>query len=1181
MNRNTRYLIIGLSLFAGLFLALAVVLTAPRSVRAAGTVRYAKPNGLTTGNCDSWPTACTLQRALAVAVSGDEIWVQAGVHYPGAARTDSFALKTGVALYGGFAGTESSRDARNWQVNRTILSGDIDQNDITDGGVVTSTANIVGANAYHVINNTNVISAVLDGFIITAGQANGTFPHNRGGGMYNQASHPTLRNVTFSGNSAAAYGGGMANFTSNPALTNVILDGNSAGNGAGMYNERSSLTLVNVVLSHNTAITDCGGMYNHINSNAVLTNVTFSGNVAGNRGGGMLNLNSSNPTLANVVLWGNNAPTGPEIYNATNSTPIVSYSDIRGCGGSGAWNVACGTDGGGNIEADPRFVNAANGNLRLDSTSPAIDAGNNAAVPAGVTTDLDGKPRFVDVPFVSDAGSGTPPIVDMGAYERQLVAIHYAKPNGLTTGDCDSWPTACTLQRALAVAVSGDEIWVQAGVHYPGAARTDSFALKTGVALYGGFAGTESSRDARNWQVNRTILSGDIDQNDITDGGVVTSTANIVGANAYHVISSTNVISAVLDGFIVTAGQANATALPHSAGGGMYNRTSSPTLMNMTFSGNSADIGGGMLNRNSSNPALTNVTFSGNSANAGGGMFNYTSSPTLTNVTFSGNSANAGGGMYNYTSSPTLTNVTFSGNSAEGGGGMYNFGSSPTLTDVTFSGNSATAYGGGMLNHTSSSPTLTDVTFSGNSAHTGGGMYNYTSSPTLTNVTFSGNSATAYGGGMYNLDSSNSTLANVILDGNSAGNGAGIYNERSSLTLVNVVLSHNTAITDCGGMYNHINSNAVLTNVTFSDNVAGNKGGGMYNYTSSPTLTNVTFSGNSAAAYGGGMANFTSNPTLTDVILDGNSAGNGAGMYNERSSPTLVNVVLSHNTAITDCGGMYNHINSNAVLTNVTFSDNVAGNKGGGMYNYTSSPTLTNVTFSGNSATAYGGGMYNFSSNPALANVILDGNSASNGAGMYNERSSLTLVNVVLSRNTAITDCGGMYNHINSNAVLTNVTFSGNVAGNRGGGMLNVNSSNPTLANVILWGNSAPTGPEIYNISSTPVIAYSDIRGCGGSGAWNVACGTDGGGNIEADPRFVNAANGNLRLDSTSPAIDAGNNAAVPAGVTTDLDGKPRFVDVPFVSDAGSGTPPIVDMGAYEAQYRFRVFLPLVIRNKP
>jgi len=605
-----------------------------------------------------------------------------------------------------------------------------------------------------------------------------------------------------------------------------------------------------------------------------------------------------------------------------------------------------------------------------------------------------------------------------------------AAPSAVGSGNCSSWANACTLQTALANALSGDEIWVKKGVHYPGTSRADAFTLKNDVAIYGGFAGTETQRNQRNWQTNKTVLSGDIDRNDLTDpNGVVTTTVNIRGSNAYHVVtapSGTN-DTAVLDGFVVTAGQANVDAWSYYCGAGMYTSGSNPRLTNVTFSGNYAGRGGGMYN-DGSNPTLTNVTFSGNNASFGGGIYNDGNNPTLTSVTFSDNYAVSGGGMYNDGSSPMLTDITFSGNHAGEGSGMYNYHSSPTLTSVTFSGNTASSSGGGMYND-GSSPTLTNVTFSGNSARTGGGMHNDSSNPTLMNVTFSGNSAN-YGGGMYNHGSS-----------------------------------------------------PMLTNVTFNDNSADYYGGGMYNSNnSSPTLTNVTFSGNSART-GGGMHNDSSSPTLTNLTFSGNSARTGGGMYNSSSSPTL---------------------------TNLTFSGNSAAYYGGGMYNNTSSPTLKNVTFSGNGASYKGGGMYNASSSPALRNVIM-------------------------------------------------------------------------------WGDTATSERELYNSPNPPSIAYSDIQGCGGSGGgWNSACGTDSGHNIDADPRFVDAdgpdntpgtADDNLRLQLTSPCIDAGNNAVVPSEVTTDLDGNPRFMDIPSVPNTGNGTPPIVDMGAYEARPSWGVYLPLVLRN--
>jgi len=148
-------------------------------VRANPGVLYAAPTPQGSGNCSSWANACTLQTALTNAVSGDEIWVKAGVHYPGAAgnREATFTLKNGVALYGGFAGTETDRSQRNWQTNLTILSGDIDRNDInTDGNSIAETWNdIRGSNAYHVVTGSGTNpSAVLDGFVVTAGQANGS-----------------------------------------------------------------------------------------------------------------------------------------------------------------------------------------------------------------------------------------------------------------------------------------------------------------------------------------------------------------------------------------------------------------------------------------------------------------------------------------------------------------------------------------------------------------------------------------------------------------------------------------------------------------------------------------------------------------------------------------------------------------------------------------------------------------------------------------------------------------------------------------------------------------------------------------------------------------------------------------------------------------------------------------------
>ncbi|HUE99837.1 MAG TPA: choice-of-anchor Q domain-containing protein [Anaerolineales bacterium] len=726
---------LSIHLFLALTLAVGLLAGLVQKTSAAGLIIYVDAGASGGNNGTSWSDAYTdLQSALAAATSGDQIWVAAGTYTPtsGTDRAISFALRNSVAIYGGFTGTETLLSQRDWETNLTILSGDLNGDDL---GFTNNSEN-----SYHVVTGSGMNNtAVLDGFTITAGNANGASLASYGGGMYSSNGHPTLTNVTFSGNSASLGGGGMFNETgSDPILTNVVFSGNSvtSGDGGGMYNLSSSdPVLTNVIFSGNSASNHGGGMQNYNNSRPALTNVIFSGNSATNHGGGMNNRSGSHPTLtntsfsgnsaqfgggmynfqsnpllANVILWGNTASSsGPQIYNSTDfgtsATPVIRYSLVQGSGGSGAgWDSSLGTDGGGNLGADPLFMNAATGDLSLQALSPAIDAGDNTAVPGSVTTDLAGNPRFKDILSVADTGNGTPPIVDMGAYEAQFFcpagSRFYVGADATGAESGDSWTHAfTTLQDALSI-TSGmcagiSEIWVAEGTYTPGASRSDTFQLLNGVAIYGGFAGTESLLSERDPAANLTILRGDLNGDDV---GFTNN-----GENSYHVVTGSGTNStAVLDGFTITAGNANGSS-PDDQGGGMYNNAGAPTLTNVTFSANSASIGGGIYNDNS-NPTLTNATFDDNQAGTGGGLFNNNSSPILTNVTLSGNSAsNIGGGIYNYSgSNPILTNVTVSGNTAVNlAGGIHNEGSSPVLYNTILWGN------GTELTNDFSAPTIT------------------------------------------------------------------------------------------------------------------------------------------------------------------------------------------------------------------------------------------------------------------------------------------------------------------------------------------------------------------------------------------------------------------------------------------------------------------------------------------
>ena len=731
----------------------------------------------------SWADAYVdLQDALAAA-SGRKVWVAEGVYVPGGAgaRTVTFQLENGVRVYGGFAGTESSLSQRDWETHVTILSGDIDGNDTTDAlGVVTHTDHITGSNAYHVVTGSGTdATAVLDGFTITGGYAennaspdslgggmyifnssptlaNLTFRGNRalamGGGMYNDSSNPTLINVTFGDNSAYT-GGGMRNANSDPTLTNVTFSDNNAYNGGGMNNYLSDPTLTNVIFSGNSASIAGGGVYNYDSnpwltnvvfsgndagsgggmdnegdSNPVLTNVTFSGNSA-TTGGGMSNVSGSDPDLYNCILWGNSAgASGDQIANSS-SIPAIYYSLIQGSGGSASWDASLGIDGGGNVDADPQFIDAdglddvlgtLDDNLRLEGDSPAVDAGDNGWLV--VTTDLDYHVRRVDMPK-ADTGSGSAPIVDMGAYEAHVLYVDNQVPMG-GTNDGSSWADAYNdLQDGLAAAAADTEIWVADGIYYPAQwtfnAKGDpvppdpavAFELIDGVALYGGFAGNEGARDQRDWRANVTVLSGDVDFNDTTDAnGVVTDTAGIVGSNAYHVVDGSSAdSSAVLDGFTITAGSADGGGTSGN-GAGMYINSGSSTLRNLVFSGNLASGNGGGMYNLQGDPTLSSVVFAGNHANSmGGGLFNFEGDITLINTSFVGNSAGSGGGgAYSSDGSLSLTNGVFSSNSANVGGGLYNLRNDATLTNVTFSSNVGTVHGGGILAYESGAVILTN-----------------------------------------------------------------------------------------------------------------------------------------------------------------------------------------------------------------------------------------------------------------------------------------------------------------------------------------------------------------------------------------------------------------------------------------------------------------------------------------
>lgn len=106
-------------------------------------------------------------------------------------------------------------------------------------------------------------------------------------------------------------------------------------------------------------------------------------------------------------------------------------------------------------------------------------------------------------------------------HELPAQSTYYVRQNASGANTGLSWSDAFTdMQSALAAAQKGDAIWVAGGVYAPtaGADRNISFEPRSGVKLYGGFAGTETALSQRDPGAHVTTLSGDIgDPADTTD----------------------------------------------------------------------------------------------------------------------------------------------------------------------------------------------------------------------------------------------------------------------------------------------------------------------------------------------------------------------------------------------------------------------------------------------------------------------------------------------------------------------------------------------------------------------------------------------------------------------------------------------------------------------------------------
>ncbi len=357
-----------------------------------------------------WPNAFNqLHDAFDACNSTDIIHVAQGVYKPTSdnARDSSFTVKSWMKILGGYPTTGGARNPKQFP---TVLSGDI-------GSIGDSSDN-----SFHVVKFYNVERAIMDGFIIEGGFANGGSNFDYGGGVYMGSlfKGDTLTNCIIRKNYSKKRGGGIFCKNMKATIRNCRIYGNvSDSMGGGILFENDSSMLINSIVVGNKA-KEGGGTYvmrmsaasNHI------YNCTFVGNEA-MLGGALFNQNTTAgfPDIRNTILWSNRAiVSNPEIRNEGSSNPSIQYSDIEGCGSSASWvgGNAFGINNGNNLDTFPLFFDAdgfdnmlgtPDDSLKLQSGSPCYGMGMSGGL----------------IPTVDIEGIGRSASPSLGAYENTVM----------------------------------------------------------------------------------------------------------------------------------------------------------------------------------------------------------------------------------------------------------------------------------------------------------------------------------------------------------------------------------------------------------------------------------------------------------------------------------------------------------------------------------------------------------------------------------------------------------------------------------------------------------------------------------------------------------------------------------------------------------------------------------------
>ena len=688
---------------------LAMALFMSMAAMAQSKIYYVSPTG--TGDGSSWTNTMSLEKALTTAKAGDQIWVQGFEQIdnlnelyivPESMKATGFTLKSGVQLYGGFKGDETTLDAREtlgkpYQLRyRTVLSGDISGNDAVDNTSLIFPANQTrDDNATHVLsvnmepsesNNNNTYPTVVNGFSIGGGQADGT--DEKGGGIYIHGDNTNggifRIERCFFVNNYATQGGAIyvdadvQNQNNNISLINqCAIYNNAAGERGAVVNAGGGIYLDGAATVVNSSI------FNNENGGLRLSSVSkvVNSTVARNTGAGIDLLAPAGGTdfhVFNSIVWGNTLLAAKFQPNFKNS----AYHEVVTAVGTPA-------DSNGNI-----YVTKEN---RGEATAPMFDAPSvktsfdrdfnwrQMAYPlwswnvleGSVMHDQGNDGAYQTTTYGDQDMGGNPRVdgtIDIGAYEFQKLPtgrIRYVKPTATGTGDGSSWDNASgDLQKMIDELAQNNpqnlpgEVWVAAGTYAPqsqlisGTAYSASFRMRDGISVYGGFAGTETTKQERKkgtmpWDyTNVTIFEAayydhaNLQWNN--NKWTLTSDSRHVVWFAPMANEADFTRTTMLDGVTVQGGYAQGgTGLDDfktDRGAGVYMDGSNAYLTNCIVKENYATgNGGGVYLRNG---RIENSLIYNNNADADGGAVYVENRGLVLRSMLANNSAHNGAGAY-------------------------------------------------------------------------------------------------------------------------------------------------------------------------------------------------------------------------------------------------------------------------------------------------------------------------------------------------------------------------------------------------------------------------------------------------------------------------------------------------------------------------------------------------------